>query len=103
MRTNYPGHIEERFQLKDAEALPDEAWLEAIGRRRGAVQSGGRVNLQKASEILIHEFRNGGLGRVTLETPEQFLQWQAAAAVRDAERAQKKARGKRAASSPDGA
>jgi len=101
VRTNYPGHIEERFQLKDAGALPDEAWLEAIGRRRGAVQSGGRVNLQKASEILIHEFRNGGLGRVTLETPEQFLAWQAAAAIRDAERAQKKTRGKRAAPLPD--
>jgi len=101
VRANYPGHIEERFQLKDVDALPDEAWLEAIGRRRGAVQSGGRVNLQKASEILIHEFRSGGLGRVTLETPGQFLQWQAAAAVRDAERAQKKARGKRSAPASD--
>lgn len=101
LRANYPGHVEERFQLKDVAELPDEAWLEAIGRRRGAVLGGGRVNLQKASEILIHEFRAGGLGRVTLETPEQFLLWQSIAAERDAERdaerAQKKARGKRAA------
>ena len=43
------------------------------------VQSGGRVNLQKAAEILIYEFRQGLLGRTTLETPAQYLPWVAAA------------------------
>ncbi|MET0350175.1 MAG: ribosome biogenesis GTPase YlqF [Rhizobacter sp.] len=87
VRTEYPGRIEDRFQLKGELAdEPDEAWLEAIARRRGAVLGGGRVNLQKAAEILMHEFRSGGLGRITLETPEQFVQWRAAAAERDAAR-----------------
>ena len=87
VRTEYPGRIEERFQLKaDLAGEPDEVWLEGIARRRGAVMSGGRVNRQKAAEILMHEFRSGGLGRITLETPEQFVQWRAAAAERDAAR-----------------
>ncbi|MGE5864331.1 MAG: ribosome biogenesis GTPase YlqF [Rhizobacter sp.] len=90
LRANYPGRVEQRFQLTVPDTEPDEAWLEAVGRRRGAVQSGGRVNLQKAAEILIHEFRQGGLGRITLETPEQFSAWAAAAAARDAERARSK-------------
>ena len=90
LRANYPGRIEARFQLPDLAEQPDEAWLDAVGRRRGAVLGGGRVNLQKAAEILIHEFRSGGLGRITLETPAQFAAWVDAAALRDAERARTK-------------
>jgi len=97
LRTEYPGRIEERFQLKgDLADEPDELWLEAIGRRRGAVMSGGRVNRQKAAEVLIHEFRSGGLGRITLETPEQVLQWRADAAERDAAREAERLRRKAA-------
>jgi len=97
LRTEYPGRIEERFQLKgDLADEPDELWLEAIGRRRGAVISGGRVNLQKAAEVLIHEFRSGGLGRITLETPEQVLRWRADAVDRDAAREAERQRRKAA-------
>lgn len=111
LRNEYPGRIEERFQLKgDLADEPDELWLEAIGRRRGAVMSGGRVNRQKAAEVLIHEFRSGGLGRITLETPEQVLRWRADAvdrdAAREAERQRRKAARKgsrQAADANDGA
>jgi ribosome biogenesis GTPase A len=61
-----------------------------VGRRRGALQSGGRVNLQKAAEIAIHDFRSGALGRITLETPAEFAQWLAAGEKLDAERQVKK-------------
>ena len=97
LRTEYPGRIEERFQLKgDLADEPDELWLEAIGRRRGAVMSGGRVNRQKAAEVLIHEFRSGGLGRITLETPEQVQRWRADAVERDAAREAERLRRKAA-------
>lgn len=97
LRTEYPGRIEERFQLKtDLAGEPDEVWLEAIGRRRGAVMSGGRVNRQKAAEVLIHEFRSGGLGRITLETPEQVVQWRTDAVERDAAREAERQRRKAA-------
>jgi ribosome biogenesis GTPase A len=51
--------------------LPAEpsALLEAIGRRRGYLGPGGVVDLRRASERLIHDFRDGRLGRVSLETP----------------------------------
>jgi ribosome biogenesis GTPase A len=48
------------------------------------------VNLQKAAEIAIHDFRSGALGRVTLETPDEFAQWLAAGEKLDAERQIKK-------------
>ncbi|MEO6319055.1 MAG: ribosome biogenesis GTPase YlqF, partial [Polaromonas sp.] len=64
--------------------------LEEIGRKRGAVLSKGRINLQKAAEIAIYEFRAATLGRITLETPEEFGQWLAAGQLLDAERQVKK-------------
>jgi len=64
--------------------------LEAIGRKRGAVLAKGRVNLQKAAEIVIHEFRAATLGRITLETPAEFAEWLAAGRLLDAERQVKK-------------
>ena len=40
--------------------------------------AGGRVNLQKAAEIAINDFRGNAWGRITLETPDEFAQWRAA-------------------------
>jgi ribosome biogenesis GTPase A len=51
---------------------------------------GGRVNLNHAAEIVIHDFRSGALGRVTLETPEEFTQWLEVGEKLDAERQIKK-------------
>ena len=42
--------------------------------------------MQKAAEIVIHDFRSGDLGRVTLEMPEEFALWMAAGLVAQAER-----------------
>jgi ribosome biogenesis GTPase A len=57
----------------------------------GAVMAGGRINMQKAAEIVLHELRGGGLGRITLETPQDLSRWQPEAAVKEAERAALKA------------
>lgn len=65
----YPELILARYKLKQ---LPKDAFslLEEIGRRRGALRPGGHVDIHKASELLISEFRSGAIGRISLETPE---------------------------------
>jgi ribosome biogenesis GTPase A len=70
--------------------LTDELLLEAIGRHRGALQGGKKINLQKAAEIAIYDFRSGVIGRMTLETPEEFAQWLAVGKTLDAQRQVKK-------------
>ena len=90
LKKNYASMVEARFKLDGVAEMTDEVLLEAIGRKRGALQSGGRVQLQKAAEITIHDFRSGALGQLTLETPEEFAQWLAAGEKRDAERQIKK-------------
>jgi ribosome biogenesis GTPase A len=57
-----------RYNLKETPATAD-ALLDEIGRRRGGLRPGGAIDRHKASEILIHDFRSGALGRISLETP----------------------------------
>lgn len=84
LKGRYAGLLAARFKVPNAGELQDEELLEDIGRRRGALLGRGKVNLQKAAEIVIHEFRAATLGRITLETPEEFLAWTAEGAAAEA-------------------
>ena len=86
---NYPQALLERYKL-EVQGLSDEQALNAIGQHRGAVQSGGRINTPKAANIVIQDFRANALGRITLETPEEFAQWLKHGKQADAERASRK-------------
>jgi ribosome biogenesis GTPase A len=90
LKTHYAALVEARYAVASVAALADEDLLDAIGRKRAALQSGNRVNLQKAAEIVIHDLRSGVLGRITLESPAEFLGWKAAAELADASRATSK-------------
>ncbi|MGC4064680.1 MAG: ribosome biogenesis GTPase YlqF [Polyangiaceae bacterium] len=64
----YPQLITARYKLK---TLPTsgELALDEIGRRRGCLKSGGLVDRHKAADVLIHDFRAGALGAISLELP----------------------------------
>ena len=87
---HYPELLRARYKVELAAGTTDEQLLEEIGRKRGAVLAKGRINLQKAAEIVIYEFRQAVLGRVTLETPQEFALWLEAGQRLDAERQVKK-------------
>jgi ribosome biogenesis GTPase A len=71
---HYPGSLRERYELVE---LPDDTEdnmqivevMEQIGRKRGCLQSGGRVDLEKASGVILRDLRSGKLGRISLELP----------------------------------
>ena len=92
LQADYPGALETRYALPATAGQASEAVLEAIGRARGAVVRGGRIDPQKAAELLLHDFRTGSLGRVTLETPELVAAWTKAAAEVEAARPARKKR-----------
>jgi len=87
---HYPEVLHQRYTIDDVASHADEDMLDAIGRKRGAVQSGGRINTTKTAHIVIHDFRTAALGRVTLETPTEFAAWLAEGKIADAERAVRK-------------
>ena len=67
----YPEALMERYRL---DTLPEEslAILEAVGRKRGFLQRGNQIDLERSSEVLLRELRGGQLGRVSFETPDDF-------------------------------
>ncbi|MBT3624952.1 MAG: ribosome biogenesis GTPase YlqF [Gammaproteobacteria bacterium] len=91
----YPAALKDRYDLA---SVPDTEleFIELMGARRGCLSAGGRVDLEKASAILVNEFRAGMLGAITLETPDMILeeelivaQQKEAKADRDANRKRK--------------
>jgi ribosome biogenesis GTPase A len=89
---HYPSYLKTRFQL---EPLPEteQQLMDAIGKNRGCLRSGGRVDMDKVSKILLTELRAGMIGRISLETPAMMEQELAELAViREEKAAKKKAR-----------
>lgn len=43
--------------------------LEGIASRRGCIEKGGELNLDRAANILLDDYRNGNLGKISLEIP----------------------------------
>ncbi|MCK6408906.1 ribosome biogenesis GTPase YlqF [Thauera sp.] len=67
----YPDRLSARYRLEAAAlaAMDGPALIEAVGRRRGCLVKGGGLDLEKAALILLQEYRDGALGRISLETP----------------------------------
>ena len=78
---NYPKQLCERYKLTEEyinEQLENEERPEneniyeiflAIGKKRGCIISGGNIDEEKTARILLDEFKNGKIGRITLECP----------------------------------
>ena len=86
---HYPDYLKTRFQL---EQLPDteQQLMNAIGKNRGCLRSGGHIDMDKVSKILLAEFRAGMIGRISLETPAMMEQELVELAVIREEKAAKK-------------
>ncbi|MCW9047285.1 MAG: ribosome biogenesis GTPase YlqF [Gammaproteobacteria bacterium] len=68
LATAYPALLRKRYKLTELSA-DEMVVLETIGKKRGFLQAGGKVNLHKTSEILLNEFRAKLIGEISLETP----------------------------------
>ena len=75
---NYRKNLCERYKLEEkyieetlAKEQPEnnniyEIMLE-IGRKRGCIMSGGRIDEEKTARTILDEFKNGKLGKITIE------------------------------------
>ena len=68
---HYPKPLAARYKFQDAPESASEL-VDRIGRRRGCLIAGGQLDQQRASELLLRELRAGLIGRVSLESPEDF-------------------------------
>ena len=70
MNENYPGVLEKKYNVEE-DADPYEM-IARIAESRHCLVRGNELDTEKASVLLMDDFRNGRLGRLTLEYPEQF-------------------------------
>lgn len=65
----YPQALQERYQLAGEQEAP--VVLEELCKRRGCYKKGMEPDYYKAAGLLLDEFRNGQLGKMTLEIPTE--------------------------------
>ena len=69
LNANYPGVLEEKYGVEPS----DDAYvlLAGIARSRNCLLKGSELDTEKAALLLLDDFRNGKLGRLTLEYPQE--------------------------------
>ena len=67
LKANYPGILNKRYDVNE-EAVNHEI-ISEIASKRNFVKKGSELDFDKASLVLIDEFRNGSLGNISLERP----------------------------------
>lgn len=68
---NYPDFLKERYKF-DTISCDRTIIIEEIGKKRGCLKKGGKIDIQRAYEILINELRQGKLGKISFEKPENI-------------------------------
>ncbi|MCF8005928.1 MAG: ribosome biogenesis GTPase YlqF [Methylovulum sp.] len=92
---HYPQLLQARYQLPE---VPDseQSFITHVGRKRGCLIAGGKVDQDKVAKLVLAELRAGMLGKITLESPEMMVQELAELAIIRVEKeAQKKLRKQR--------
>lgn len=70
MAAEYPERLSERYKVDPTQFCDAYELLQGIGKKRGMMMRGGEVDCERASTMLLDEYRGGKLGNITLEMPE---------------------------------
>lgn len=81
----YPDRLAARYGF-DPVGLDGHGVIEAVAKRRGCIPKGkgGGYDLEKAAMLFLTDFRDGALGRISLESPETRVAMLAAAVAIEA-------------------
>lgn len=71
LKNGYSERLAERYKISGFDDLQSYEILELIARKRGMLISGGEVDTERVSVMLLDEYRGGKLGRLTMELPLQ--------------------------------
>ena len=67
MRDNYPDNLADRYKIEGFADMEPYEILELIARRRGMLLRGGEYDTERCAVMLLDEFRDGRLGKITLD------------------------------------
>ena len=69
LRSIAPDGLMERYRLEELDG-DDAVNLERICRARGFIRKGNVPDIERAVSVILNEFREGKIGRISLERPE---------------------------------
>lgn len=74
LKEKYPHMIQERYKLDNISDKSSDIILELIAKNRGFILKGGMFDMNRCSNIVLDEFKNVKIGRITLELPNDIEQ-----------------------------
>ncbi len=69
LQKNYPNLLKERYKLEILKETPLEI-MDDICIKRGFIRSGGKNDYERVSKTIIDEYRNGKIGKISIEKPD---------------------------------
>lgn len=70
LKGKYVDLLKRRYEIEGSSLEPIEI-LSEIAKNRSCLKRGNELDLEKASLLLIDDFRSGKIGKITLEMPEE--------------------------------
>lgn len=71
---DFPDKFSSRYGIQmDKEYSMDEI-ISFIGKKRGCILTGGEIDINRVSYIIMDDFRSGKMGRISLESPVSMLE-----------------------------
>jgi ribosome biogenesis GTPase A len=69
LRELYPGRISEKYEVD--ESLEPVEVMNHIAVNRKCLKAGGDIDFTKAATLFLDDFKNGRLGKISIEKPEE--------------------------------
>ncbi|MEG1834880.1 MAG: ribosome biogenesis GTPase YlqF [Oscillospiraceae bacterium] len=67
LKNDYADRLTNRYKVENFNDLQAYELLELIGKKRGMMIRGGEIDCERASVMLLDEYRGGLLGKITLD------------------------------------
>ena len=68
--SEYPDSLVKRYSLEELNDDPLST-IDSIAKKRGCLKSGGEIDYNRVSRMILDEFRNAKIGRISLEKPKK--------------------------------
>lgn len=72
LAARYPDALRERYKIEIPAEADGYELLQAAGKKRGFLVSGGEIDTERMAKVLLDEYRSCKLGRFTLESPKEL-------------------------------
>ena len=66
---SYPNELEKQYNVTNLNNFNNYELLNYIGKSRGCILSGGRIDTLRTARLILDDFRNAKIGRISLEKP----------------------------------